>query len=77
LALSGATVNKACKRELGDVDVCLQTESLAEAALAAQAATGSIYAGSFGEGLCVLDLSPASAIASGGAFGRLAIRKIT
>jgi hypothetical protein len=35
LALSGATVNKACKRELGDVDVCLQTESVAKAALAA------------------------------------------
>jgi hypothetical protein len=77
LALSGATVNKAYKRELGDVAVHLQSESQANGALVAEAVTGLIYAGSPGEGLCVLDLSPASAIASGGAFGRLAIRKIT
>lgn len=63
-------MNKASKRELGDVDVCLQTESLAKAALAAQAATGSIYAGLSGEDMYVSDLAPALEFASRGTSGR-------
>jgi len=69
LALSRVAAINASKHELDEIEVRLQIASWANVALMAGAATGLIYAGSFGEGLCDFDLAPAKPIASGGASG--------